>query len=127
MVAPTAAYTSAITPPGPRKHSIAIFGCTGNAGRAVAYQIIKSSAKSNNVRIALSGRNEHKVQETLIGIQDQLKSEGVRVSNDKIEIVVADASDEGSMLSLAKSTNILVSCLVTCIDIQILASSSLLL
>eukprot|EP00956_Cyclotella_meneghiniana_P007376 scaffold10055_cov63-Cyclotella_meneghiniana.AAC.8 len=112
MVTKPSAYTLAITPPGNRPHSIAVFGCTGNAGRAVAYQVIKSSAKNkkNTIKVALSGRNQQKVEQVLIGIQGELKREGLEVSNDAVEIVVADASDEASMLALATSTNILVSC-----------------
>jgi short subunit dehydrogenase-like uncharacterized protein len=111
MVTQTAAYTFAITPPGNRPHSIAVFGCTGNAGRAVAYQVIKSAAiKSESVNIALSGRNRGKVEEVLTGIKHELKSEGIEVKDgSKIEILLADASDEASMLRLAKSTKILVS------------------
>ena len=112
MVAKPAAYTLAVTPPGNRPHSIAVFGCTGNAGRAVAYQVIKSSAKNkkNKICVALSGRNQKKVEQVLVGIKDELKAEGLEVSDDTVQIVVADASDEASLLALAESTNILVSC-----------------
>lgn len=77
----------------------------------MAYQVIKSAAiKSDSVNIALSGRNRGKVEEVLSGIKYELKSEGIEVKDDcKIEIIVADASDEASMLRLAKSTKILVS------------------
>mmetsp|Transcript_1005 Transcript_1005/g.2895 ORF Transcript_1005/g.2895 Transcript_1005/m.2895 type:complete len:464 (-) Transcript_1005:177-1568(-) len=118
MVSTTAAYATAVTPPGNRPHSIAIFGCTGNAGRCVAYQIIKSATKkppndnsnnNNDVHIALSGRDRSKVEKVLEGIRDELRSEVI--SNDiKVDIVIADTTDEESMLRLAKSTNILVSC-----------------
>ena len=111
-----AAYATAITPPGNRPHSIAIFGCTGNAGRCVAYQIIKSAAKNpttknnDNKHIALSGRNRNKVEQVLEGIRDELRSEGISNDDIKVDIVIADSTDEESMLKLAKSTNILVSC-----------------
>jgi len=116
MVTTAAADATASTPLGNRPHSIAIFGCTGNAGRVVAYQVIKSatqkgSASSNNddVQIALSGRNRNKVEKVLEGIRDELRSEGI--SNDiNVDIVIADSTDEESMLKLAKSTTILVSC-----------------
>eukprot|EP00581_Thalassiosira_minuscula_P016836 CAMPEP_0183732602 /NCGR_PEP_ID=MMETSP0737-20130205/38852_1 /TAXON_ID=385413 /ORGANISM="Thalassiosira miniscula, Strain CCMP1093" /LENGTH=487 /DNA_ID=CAMNT_0025965653 /DNA_START=66 /DNA_END=1529 /DNA_ORIENTATION=- len=123
MVSTTrAAYTSAIPPPGKRPHSITVFGCTGNAGRGVAYHAIKSSVlKQNNnndkhnVRIALSGRNRSKVQKVLEGIHDELQKEGIQSkqegnNNNEIEIIVADANDEQSMLNLAQSTDILISC-----------------
>jgi len=111
MVGPqSAAYVLAITPPGNRPHSIAVFGCTGNAGRAVAYQIIKSAAKNRkDIAIALSGRNRDKIEQVLHGIKDELQGEGLSLPDKmKIDIVVADASDRASMLRLAKCTNILV-------------------
>ena len=112
MVTPPTAYATAITPPGNRPHSIAVFGCTGNAGRAVAYHTIKSAARkpNANINVALSGRNEDKVKKILEGIRDELKSEGIDTDSTKIDIVIADASDEQSMLTLAQSTSILVSC-----------------
>lgn len=111
MVNPPAAYTAA-TPSGNRPHSISVFGCTGNAGRAVAYQTIKSAAKSNDgVKVALSGRNRVKVEKVWQGIKDELQGEGVQIDDESmVDIVVADAADEESMLRLAKSTTILVSC-----------------
>mmetsp|Transcript_23164 Transcript_23164/g.42605 ORF Transcript_23164/g.42605 Transcript_23164/m.42605 type:complete len:454 (+) Transcript_23164:188-1549(+) len=110
MVSSRAAYASAVTPPGNRPHSIAVFGCTGNAGRAVAYHAIKSSASKQNISIALSGRNRDKVEKVLQSIHDELRSEGVKSDDANVEIIIADASDEQSMLNLAKSTNILISC-----------------
>jgi uncharacterized protein YbjT (DUF2867 family) len=120
MVTPPSAYTFAVTPSGNRPHSIAVFGCTGNAGRAVAYQVIKSAAKSNKkINIALSGRSRTKVEDVLVGIRDELRSEGVLVSEDNanVEIVIADVSDEASMLELAKGTSVLVSFELQCYSI----------
>ena len=113
MVTPPTAYTTAITPPGNRPHSISVFGCTGNAGRAVAYQTIKSAAKSNDksIKIALSGRNKSKIEKVLQGIKDELQTEGITINDEAmVDIVIADTTDEASMLKLAQSTNILVSC-----------------
>ena len=103
----------AVPPAGKRPHDITVFGCTGNAGRAVAYQAIRSAAtkKQSNVVVALSGRNRDKVEKVLEGIRDELlRSEGITAHDTKVEIIIADASDEQSMLKLAKSTAILVSC-----------------
>lgn len=77
----------------------------------MAYQVIKSAAKKpGNINIALSGRNRGKVEEVLAGIKQEMGSEGIDLKDErKIDIVVADAADEASMLSLARSTNILVS------------------
>lgn len=112
MVTPPSAYSFAVTPSGSRRHSIAVFGCTGNAGRAVAYQVIKSAAKNKkSINIALSGRNQKKIEEVFQGIKDELKDEDINLSDDaNVEIVLADAANESSMLRLAQSTNILVSC-----------------
>ena len=115
MVTPPTAYaTTAVTPPGNRPHSITVFGCTGNAGRAVAYYAIKSSAtkkpQNDNIHVALAGRNRTKVEKTLKDICDELRSEGIQTDDTKVKIVIADISDEQSMLSLAKSTRVLVSC-----------------
>lgn len=112
MVTPHSAFSFAVTPSGSRRYSIAVFGCTGNAGRAVAFQVIKSAAKNKqNINIALSGRNQKKIEEVFQGIEDELKNEKIElVDNVKVEIVLADAADDSSMLSLAQSTNILVSC-----------------
>ena len=111
----TAAYASAITPQGPRAHSISIFGCTGNAGRAVAYQVIKSAcinkSPNSDINIALSGRNKSKVENVLEGIKTELNNEGIKLpTTTQVDIVIADVNDEPSMLKLAKSTNILISC-----------------
>jgi short subunit dehydrogenase-like uncharacterized protein len=109
MVSPPTAYVAAAPATGNRPHDIAIFGCTGNAGRAVAYQAIKSAA-SKNTRIVLSGRNRGKVEKVLQGIRDELQSEGINSDDQKVDIIIADSSDEKSMLELAKSTQVLVSC-----------------
>lgn len=78
----------------------------------MAYQTIKSAARkpNDNIHIALSGRNRSKIEKVHRGIIDELRSEGISADDTKVDIVVADASDEQSMLALAKSTNILVSC-----------------
>lgn len=110
MVTPSAAYASAVPPPGNRPNSIAVFGATGNAGRAVAYHAVKSAVRKPNVRVALSGRNRDKIEKVLEGIRDELRSEGIKSDDTNVEIIIADASDEQSMLNLAKSTNVLVSC-----------------
>ena len=110
MKSPREAYAAAKSPPGQRPHSIAVFGCTGNAGRAVAYHAIKSAVRNPNTHIALSGRNRSKVEKVLQGIREELRKEGVQTDDEKIDIVIADINDGQSMLDLAKSTNVLVSC-----------------
>lgn len=110
-MSPPTAYATAVSPPGNKKHDIVVFGCTGNAGRAVAYHAIRSAVTlSSGARIGLSGRSRDRISNVLQGIRDELSDEGVQTNDLKVEIVIADASDETSMLNLAKSTNVLISC-----------------
>jgi len=91
-----------------RSYDIIVFGCTGNAGRAVAYHVIRSAATSS-INVALSGRSKSKVEKVLHGIRDELGD--TRAQNDaNIGIVIADACDEQSMLKLAQTTKVLISC-----------------
>ncbi|KAL9187100.1 hypothetical protein ACHAXT_010820 [Thalassiosira profunda] len=106
----TAAYAAAAPTTG-RPHAITVFGCTGNAGRAVAYHAAKSAAtKRPAARLALAGRNQAKIEGVLEGIRAELHSEGIAADDMQMEIVIADLSDEQSMLELAQSTNVLVAC-----------------
>jgi short subunit dehydrogenase-like uncharacterized protein len=104
---------------------ITVFGCTGNAGRAVAYHCIRISAirrsRENDddcggarppSRIALAGRNRDKVARVLEGIRDELRLEGLLASEDDLDvnILIADVTDHISMLSMAKSSNVVISC-----------------
>ena len=77
-----------------RPHSITVFGCTGNAGRAVAYHCVRSAVlrvqnddrgATPPLRIALAGRERDRVTKVLDGIRDELRAEGVllrAVAND---------------------------------------------
>ncbi len=120
----------------PRPYSIAVFGCTGNAGRGVAYHVVKSailghgaSATNNSarmattkrpMRVALAGRSRDKVNKTYESIIEELRQEGVLKDDslllrddentNLVDIVVADATHEQSMQNLASSTHILISC-----------------
>jgi len=118
---PSAAYAAAVAPAGDRPHDITVFGCTGNAGRAVAYHVIRSattlsiltstSTPSAPLRVGLAGRDRTKVQDTLHGICTELGiSPGDDIVRDTVKIVVADASDMSTMTSMAKSSRVVVGC-----------------
>jgi len=116
---PPAAYTAVALPQTGNRRccDITIFGCTGNAGRAVAYHVLRSAAASASsktpVRVGLAGRNCDKVRSTLNGIKAELNKEedGVSAIDDvEITMIVADASDPTSMLEMAESSRIIISC-----------------
>ena len=101
--------------PGKRPNDITVFGCTGNAGRAVAYHVIKSATldtASQSLRVGLAGRNQQKVQDVLKGILEELVLTNLEEAGleERISIIVADASNEVSMLEMAKSSRVVVSC-----------------
>jgi hypothetical protein len=77
-----------------RPYSIAVFGCTGNAGRGVAYHVVKSailrhsaaqSARSTTttnttklpIRVALAGRSRDKVNKIYESIIEELRQERI--------------------------------------------------
>lgn len=120
-----------------RPYSITVFGCTGNAGRGVAYHVVKSAILRHSaaqsarltttttttklpIRVALAGRSRDKVNKIYESIIEELRQEriingdGAVLLCDKntnlVDIVVADATHEQSMHNLASSTQILISC-----------------
>ena len=131
MVTKPTAY-AAVASPSSRPHSITVFGCTGNAGRAVAYHCVRSAVlrvqnddrgATPPLRIALAGRDRDRVTKVLDGIRDELRAEGVllrAVANDDennnvvgetaVGIVVADVNDYPSMLAMAGMSDVVVAC-----------------
>ena len=101
-----------------RPNDITVFGCTGSAGRAVSYHVIRSMTLplkepvTQPIQIALAGRNQEKIQSTLTGILEELElTEQEKVGlRERISIVLADASNELSMLELARSSKVVISC-----------------
>ena len=121
-----------------RPYSIAVFGCTGNAGRGVAYHVVKSAilghasnASSSTAtttttttaklphRVVLAGRSRDKVNKIYESIIEELRQDGILKDdsillrddkNNLVDIVVADVTNEPSMQHLATSTHILISC-----------------
>lgn len=110
MAPPTAAYAAAVPPPGAREHDITVFGCTGNAGRAVAFHVLRSASASSAtpLRVGLAGRSRDKVEQTLAGLLDELKMSRDDLPN--VSIIVADASDHKSMLAMTKASRVVASC-----------------
>jgi short subunit dehydrogenase-like uncharacterized protein len=105
-------YARAIAQP-TRAHSITIFGCTGNAGKAVAYHMIRNAAQQqiSTSKIALAGRNKERISNILSSIQTELTAEGINSSFiiNNVDIIIADVTDYTSMLELCKLTNVLIS------------------
>eukprot|EP00548_Thalassiothrix_antarctica_P004730 CAMPEP_0194146820 /NCGR_PEP_ID=MMETSP0152-20130528/21931_1 /TAXON_ID=1049557 /ORGANISM="Thalassiothrix antarctica, Strain L6-D1" /LENGTH=474 /DNA_ID=CAMNT_0038847449 /DNA_START=37 /DNA_END=1461 /DNA_ORIENTATION=- len=122
MVQPPAAYAAVAMPrTEKRRCDITVFGCTGNAGRAVAYHVLRSATLSSlsktPIRVGFAGRNRDKIERTLEGIKAEIKAETRddvvgESAIDKVEVnvIVADTTDPPSMLEMAESSRIVVSC-----------------
>jgi len=101
-----------------RPNDITVFGCTGNAGRAVAYHVINSATlpplepASQPLRVGLAGRNQQKIQGVLDGILEELElTELVEAElKERISIIIADASNDESMLEMTISSRVVISC-----------------
>lgn len=104
-----AAYTTALPPPGDRRCDITVFGCTGNAGRSVAFHVVRSAAASSKpISVGLAGRSRDRVEKVLSGIFSEL--EGVSADDVDVHVLIADASDAPSMLSMAQSSRVVAAC-----------------
>ena len=91
-----------------RPIGICVFGCTGNAGRAVAFHAVRLSAQQNGkLTIGLAGRSRPKVQSVLDGILAELSLQPQDVS---VEVVLADLTDDESMLEMARRSCVVVGC-----------------
>ena len=96
-----------------------------NAGRGVAFQLMRSallSAKEQEkqsgnetlskpaLRIGLAGRNRSKLESTLQGLQQEL----ITIENGcnllDVTVVVADANDPASMAAMATASRVIISC-----------------
>merc|ERR1712070_329561 len=95
-------------PRGERPFDVVVFGCTGNAGRATALQLLQQTPAELRSRVALAGRNQQKVLQLMTGVCMEL---GIS-SSPEIDpgIIVADASDPASMLEMTRATRVLISC-----------------
>mmetsp|Transcript_503 Transcript_503/g.1011 ORF Transcript_503/g.1011 Transcript_503/m.1011 type:complete len:458 (+) Transcript_503:65-1438(+) len=104
----TTAY--AVPPPGDRPVDICVFGCTGNAGRAVAHHLLcsiikikRGEGKDDPIKVGLAGRSRNKIEQLLAHV-------GPKGLQSDAEIIIADINDYPSMLKMAQSTKILVCC-----------------
>ena len=103
-----AAFAAAAKPNSGRPVDICVFGCTGNAGRAVAFHAVRLSAQQGQkLTIGLAGRSQPKVQTVLDGILAELSLQPEDVS---VEVVLADLTDEASMLAMARRSCVVVGC-----------------
>jgi len=95
-------------PRGERPFDVVVFGCTGNAGRATALQLLRHTPAELRSRVALAGRNRQKVEQLMAGVCSEL---GLSPSSESDPgIIVADASDAASMLEMTRATRVLISC-----------------
>lgn len=85
-----------------KKFSVAVFGCTGNAGRATALFAIKFA---NGRKVALAGRNESKVRALKDSVCEELGH-----SANNVGIIIADAKDAKSMLAMASAAAVVIAC-----------------
>ena len=95
-----------------RPIDICVFGCTGNAGRAVAFHAVRCAQLNNDdnkkqLTIGLAGRSQSKVQSVLDGILAELSIQPDGVS---YEIVIADINDGASMLAMAEKSCVVIGC-----------------
>lgn len=101
-----------------RPFDIAIFGCTGNAGRAVALHTLKMALREGGIKVALAGRNKNKVNTFAKEIFNEIsntwdksrRSSVFREAPRVFEVIQADAMKSEEMLNLARSTKVLVAC-----------------
>ena len=79
-----------------REFEVVILGASGFTGRLVAEYLLKQYGLNKDLKWAIAGRNEAKLQ----GIRKEL-------GNEEIPIIVADSLDEAAMNSLAARTKVL--------------------
>lgn len=94
---------------GSRRYDVTVFGCTGNAGRAVALELLKASAGSK-LNVAFAGRTRKKVEATKRSILTELNDVDNITNAIDPDIIVADASDLESMVAMTKQTKVYVAC-----------------
>ena len=100
-----------------------------NAGRGVAFQLMRSallSAKEQEkksgsekipkkaLRIGLAGRSRSRMETTLQGLKQELQQELITIENGcnllDVTVVVADANDPASMAAMATASRVIISC-----------------
>jgi len=89
-----------------RTFAVTVFGCTGNAGRAVA-ELLAKSALAKGTPIAFAGRNEAKVTR----VKNEILEKILGADHGKnVGVIVADVSDAGSLTALTQQTDVLINC-----------------
>ncbi|XP_023231055.1 saccharopine dehydrogenase-like oxidoreductase [Centruroides sculpturatus] len=91
-----------------REFDIVIFGATGFTGQYVFEELARLS-KSENVKFALAARSENKLKSVIEKSKEYLQSIGEPIDAD-IPIIIADISDENSLLEMCKKTKVLLNC-----------------
>ncbi|XP_067007405.2 saccharopine dehydrogenase-like oxidoreductase [Anabrus simplex] len=87
------------------KLDIVIFGATGFTGKCAVQEIIKLAKEKSDLSWGVAGRNESKLKEVLADIS---KKTGEDLG--KIPIIIADVSQEDSLLKMAKQARVIVNC-----------------
>ncbi|XP_023216296.1 saccharopine dehydrogenase-like oxidoreductase [Centruroides sculpturatus] len=91
-----------------REFDIIVFGATGFTGQYVFEELTRIS-KAENVKFALAARNENKLKSVMEKSRKYLQSVGKTINAD-IPIIIADVSDENSLLEMCKKTKVLLNC-----------------
>ncbi|XP_067138189.1 saccharopine dehydrogenase-like oxidoreductase [Centruroides vittatus] len=91
-----------------REFDIIVFGATGFTGQYVFEELTRLS-KAENVKFALAARNENKLKSVMERSRKYLQSVGETINAD-IPIIIADVSDENSLLEMCKKAKVLLNC-----------------
>ena len=85
-----------------RKFDVIIFGATGYTGK---YAIRSAVEVLKDMKWAVAGRNKAKLEETL-------KDSGSKINVDlsRVEIIIADVSDEKSLVNMVKQAKVIANC-----------------
>jgi len=79
-----------------RDYEVIVYGATGFTGRLVAQYLLKTYGAQGELRWAMAGRSQSKLQQ----VAGELQAEGV-------PLLVADSNDEQSLTELVQSTRVL--------------------
>lgn len=88
---------------GERKYDIVLFGSTGFTGRLAALYVAKTYG-SSDLRFAISGRNQKKLER----IREEMVKESGNEGLKDLDILIADTSDEASLEALVSNTKVIV-------------------
>ena len=83
-----------------RRFDVVIWGATGFTGRLVAEHLCERYGVGGDLRWAIAGRNEAKLE----AVRDELKA--IDAAASELPIVLGDSFDEASLRELAASTQV---------------------